>query len=231
EFMPFACVVEAEELREESIDTHARMLYQVANFTTKINLLNSLMADDEVFDKVVIFVNTRNTAENLIKRLQVKKEEVSLLPSLNEDELALEKLTIFKRNTEARILFIANEDYQEVDLKGVPFIFHFEVPENIDLFVKHVIRNADEEAIAITFATDIELPEIKKIEQILGKKIPVTPLPDDLIVYLPHNKTKEKTEIDESRGGAFHQKKESNNKTYNYGGGTKAKMTMKNKKR
>src|SRR5690606_1978683 len=57
EFMPFANVVEAEELGEEYIDTHDLMLYQVANFTTKINLLNSLMADDEVFDQVVIFVN------------------------------------------------------------------------------------------------------------------------------------------------------------------------------
>ncbi|WP_400262751.1 hypothetical protein ACFX5U_05820 [Sphingobacterium sp. SG20118] len=37
-------------------------------------------------------------------------------------------------------------------------------------------------------------------------------------------------ESNETRGGAFHQKKESNTKTYNYGAGKKARMTMKNKK-
>ncbi|ULT24496.1 hypothetical protein KUH03_36965 [Sphingobacterium sp. E70] len=41
--------------------------------------------------------------------------------------------------------------------------------------------------------------------------------------------TKEEQE-DSSRGGAFHQKKESNAKTFNYGGGEKAKMTMKLKR-
>ena len=230
-FMPYATVVEVEELGEEPIDTHELMLYHVTNFTTKINLLNKLMADEEVFDKVVVFVNTRTTAQNLINRLHVKYEEVSLLSPVNPDHAGLDELTTFKRNAAARILFIANEENEEVDLKDIPFIFHFEVPENKDVFVQHVLKNSDDQAIAITFATDIELPEIKRIEQSLGKKIPITPLPDDLIIYHPHNNTKEKTEIDETQGGAFHKKKESNSKTYNYGGGTKAKMTMKNKKR
>ena len=229
-FMPYAAVVEAEELGEESIDTHELMLYHVTNFTTKINLLNTLMADDEVFDKVVVFVNKRTTAQNLINRLHVKKEGVSLLDPLNQNEVDNDDLTKFKQNAEARILFIANEENEEVDLSGIPFIFHFEVPANKDVFVKHVLKNSDDEAIAITFATDIELPELNKIEQYLGKKIPVTPLPDDLIIYRSHSNSKEKNEADETQGGAFHKKKESNSKTYNYGGGTKAKMTMKNKK-
>lgn len=229
-FMPYATVVEAQELGEESIDTHELMLYHVTNFTTKINLLNTLMADDEVFDKVVIFVNKRTTAQNLINRLHVKKE-VYLLDPLNPNDLDTNDLTKFKQNADARILFIANEENEEVDLSGIPFIFHFEVPENKDVFVKHVLKTSDDEAIAITFATDLELPALNKIEQSLGKKIPVTPLPDDLIIYRSHSNPKEKNEADETGGGAFHKKKESNSKTYNYGGGTKAKMTMKNKKR
>src|SRR5690606_25802205 len=117
------------------------------------------------------------------------------------------------------------------DLGGIPFIFHFEMPENRDVFVQHVLKTSTNEAMAITFATDIELPELKKIEQSLGKKIPVMPLPDDLVIYRPSDNPKEKDEGNESEGGAFHKKKESNDKTYNYGAGTKAKMTMRNKKR
>src|SRR5690606_42072373 len=117
------------------------------------------------------------------------------------------------------------------NLSRLAFISQFQVPEDRAYFLRHIAKNPAEEVIAITFATDIELPEFKKIEQSLGQKVPVIPLPDDLIIYRPSNNPKEKTEVDESQGGAFHKKKASNSKTYNIGAGTKAKMTMKNKKR
>ncbi len=221
-FMPFATVIEVEELAENTIETHELMLYQVPNFTTKINLLNLLMNDDEVFDKVVVFVNSRLTAQKLGQSLHVKKGEVAV---------GIDDINDFKQIPECRIRIVANEDTNDIDLSGIPFIFHFEIPGNRADFLQHIVKTSNDEVIAITFATDIELPELKKIEQSLGKKIPVIPLPDDLIIYRPSSNPKEKNEVDESQGGAFHKKKESNSKTYNYGGGAKAKMTMKNKKR
>ncbi|OYD44124.1 RNA helicase [Sphingobacterium cellulitidis] len=231
DFMPFATVIEVEELGENNLDTHELMLYQVPNFTTKINLLNDLMSDEEVFDKVVVFVNTKHTAHNLLERLHAKKGVAAIYQPLFHDDYGIDDISIFRQKADCRILIIANEGLEAVDLDGIPFIFHFEVPENRDAFIQHVLKNGEEESIAITFATDIELPEIKKIEQSLGKKIPVMPLPEDLTIYQASAAAKDKVEIDESRGGAFHKKKESNSKTYNYGSGEKARMTRKNKKR
>jgi len=230
-FMPFATLVEVEELAEIAIETHELMLYQVPNFTTKINLLNDLMRDDDVFDKVVVFVNSHTTAQKLIQSLHVKKGEAAILKPINNNVFGIDDVNYFKQNPECRILLVVNEDENDIDLSGIPFIFHFEIPENREVFIRHVLKTSNDEAIAITFATDIELPELKKIEQSLGKKVPVIPLPEDLMIYHPSDSPKEKKVIDESQGGAFHKKKESNSKTYNYGGGTKAKMTMKNKKR
>lgn len=231
DFMPFATLIEVEELGEETAETHELMLYQVPNFTTKINLLNLLMRDDDVFNKVVVFVNSRLTAQKLSQNLHAKKGEVTVLHPLFHDDEGIDDIDDFKQIPECRILIIANEGTNDIDLSGVPFIFHFEIPENRDVFVKHIVKISNDEVIAITFATDIELPELKKIEQSLGKNIPVIPLPADLLIYHPSNNPKEKNEVDESRGGAFHKKKENNRKTSNYGGGVKAKMTMKNKKR
>lgn len=231
DFMPFATVIEVDELGQETADTHELLLYQVPNFTTKINLLNTLMRDHDVFDKVVVFVNSRLTAHNLIQRLHVPKGEAAILHPFFHDDLGFDDIHDFKQTPACRILLIANESSNDVDLGGIPFIFHFEMPENRDVFVQHVLKTSNNEAMAITFATDIELPELKKIEQSLGKKIPVMPLPDDLVIYRPSDNPKEKDERNESEGGAFHKKKESNDKTYNYGAGKKAKMTMRNKKR
>ncbi|WP_229738899.1 DEAD/DEAH box helicase [Parapedobacter pyrenivorans] len=231
DFMPFATLVEVEELGEKTTETHELMLYQVPNFTTKINLLNLLMRDDDVFDKVVVFVNTRLTAQKLSQSLHAKKGEVAVLLPMLHDDAGFDDINDFKKDPECRILIIANESSNDIDLSRIPFVFHFEIPENRDVFVQHIIKTSNDEVMAITFATDIELPELKKIEQSLGKKIPIMPTPDDLVIYQPSTNPKEKNEVDESKGGAFHKKKASNNKTYNYGGGVKAKMTMKNKKR
>lgn len=231
DFMPVATLIEVDDLGKKTAETHEMMLYHVPNFTTKINLLNNLMRDEEVFDKVVVFVNSRLTAQKLSESLHAKKGEVTVLHPFFHDDSGIDDINDFKQIPECRILIVANEGTKDIDLSGIPFIFHFEIPENRDVFVDHITKKADDEAIAITFATDIELPEVRKIEQSIGEKIPVMPLPDDLLIYRPSNNTKSKSEIDESQGGAFHKKKESNSKTYNYGGGTKAKMTMKNKKR
>jgi len=236
EFMPFPTLVEVDELSADEIDTHDLMLYQVPNFTTKINLLNNLMADEEVFEKVVVFANSRQTAQKLKERLQVKKGSAVLYQLYDEDNHRIDDIEIFKQNPDYRILLVANEDGHELNLSGIPFIFHIDIPEDKDIFVKHVLKsgsnNGQDEAIAITFSTDIELPELRKIEQALGKKIPVMDLPEDLLIYSPSNDGgKQKEEEDETRGGAFHKKKESNSKTYNYGSGVKAKMSKANKRR
>ncbi|WDF67483.1 DEAD/DEAH box helicase [Sphingobacterium oryzagri] len=231
DFMPFATLVEVEELAEETLETQELMLYQVPNFTTKINLLNDLMSDVEVFDKVVVFVNTRLTAHNLLQRLHVNKNEAAIYKPFFHEDTGIDDIEDFKQIPECRILLVANEGLTDIDLSGIPFIFHFEIPESSDAFVSHIVKKDASDAVAITFATDLELPELRKIEQALGKKIPVVPLPDDLIIYRPTDSPKEKEKVDESQGGAFHAKKESNSKTYNYGSGLKAKMTKKNKKR
>nr|WP_237249439.1 DEAD/DEAH box helicase [Sphingobacterium faecale] len=231
DFMSLATVVEVDELSGKTTDTHELMLYHVPNFTTKVNLLNLLMRDEEIFDKVVVFVNSRLTAQKLSQSLHAKKGEVTVLNPFFHDDAGIDNIDDFKQIPECRILIVANEGTTAIDLSGIPFIFHFEIPESGDVFMEHVAKTNEDDVIAITFATDLELPAVKKLEQSLGEKIPVVPLPDDLTIYRPSNAPRSKPEVDESQGGAFHRKKESNSKTYNYGGGAKAKMTKKNKKK
>ncbi|MFD1770809.1 DEAD/DEAH box helicase [Sphingobacterium suaedae] len=231
DFMPFATPIEVDELGESTMETHDLMLYQVPNFTTKINLLNLLMSDTDVFDKAVVFVNSRLTAHKLLGRLHVKKGEAAIYKPFFHEDAGIDNIHDFHQLSECRILLVANEGTEDMDLTNIPFIIHFELPEQQEVFAKHIQKTSDAESIAITFTTDIELPDLRKIEQVLGKKIPVTPLPDDLLIYWPSDTPKVKDKIDESQGGAFHKKKESNSKTYNYGSGVKAKMTKKNNKR
>jgi ATP-dependent RNA helicase RhlE len=239
QFLNFPTVIEVEDFGDTRAETVTQVLYHVPNYKTKINLLHALLRDDEVFEKVVVFVNSRLTAQKLTKSIASSREmEFSMLKPLHFDEDGFDDFEDFKESAEARVLVVANEGEGPLDLNGIPFIFHFEVPEEKETFLSRIIKNKEnpEEVVAITFATDMELVQVKKIEQSIGQKMELSELPDELLIE-KNNKPKGldknrivKTKTDEpAGGGAYHEKKESNTKNYNYGIGQKAKMTMKKK--
>ena len=239
-FMKQPAIVEVEEIGDTQLDTHPQVLYHVPNFGTKLNLLRLFMHDEELFTKTVVFVNTRPTAEKLYKTLQSRlNNSVALLNSWFFEWDSFAEVDDFKQNPNFRVLIVVNEDLEPISLHGVPFILHFELPADKETYVSRMINenlSADDETMAITFATDLELPMIRKIEQAIGQKIPVGDLPGDLIVEKERKKADEddkpvvKTKDTEPVAGeAFHQKKASNSKTYNYSSGEKAKMNKKKK--
>jgi len=231
-------LIEVDELENKSIDTLDLFLYQLPNFTTKINLLNYLLQDKEVFQKVIVFVNSKLTAQKLATSLfQERKEEIAILNPLFYDDFGYETTEDFMTNVQSRVLIIARENNTVLDdLANIPFILQFELPNEKEEFLNHVVKNKEnEDSVVLTFSTDLELPMVRKIEQAVGKRMEILELPEDLQIYNPSNDKKKKSAKEEQDdsfgGGAFHQKKESNAKTYNYGGGEKAKMTMKLKKK
>lgn len=236
DFMFMPATIEVEELSETKVETYPQLIYQVPNFRTKLNLLNLLLQDTEVFDKVVVFVNTRLTAQTLSKDLfDGKAEDIFVYKPLFFDEAGFESLEAFKVNEKARVLIVANENYEETSLTNIPFITHFELPEDKMLYINRVIKKDEVDLVALNFITDLELPQLRKIEQAIGHKLEEAELPEDLKIDDMGKATKQKTkrakelerqqaEEEAFRNAAFQQKKESNAKTTNYSSGEKAKM-------
>ncbi|RDC57651.1 ATP-dependent helicase [Pedobacter chinensis] len=229
-----AATIEVDEISEQQAEVYQQMLYQVPNFRTKLNLLTLLLDDKEVFDKVLVFVNTRLTAQTVYKNFNNKTEsEVSIYRPLFFDDFGFDNIDDFKEDPEARVLIVANENLGDLDIHGIPFILHLELPEQKEILIQRIIKHGDDDVVSITFSTDIELIEVKKIEQAIGQRMEIMELPEDLkIVDVAPKPKKKKVEDDEDteRGAAFHEKKASNLKNYNYSAGTKAKMTYKKKK-
>lgn len=236
-FMKLPTTIEVEDLGESQTETQPQLLYHVPNFRTKLNLLNLLLKDVEVFDKVVVFVNTRLTAQTLAKDLfDGKADDIFVYKPLFFDEAGFDAIEDFKAVDEARVLIVANEGLQTTDLSGIPFIFHFELPVQKETYLNRVIKQGDEEVVAITFTTDLELPQVRKIEQAIGKKIEIADLPADLLIEDVTKATANKVKLakaqaeeDAFQDAAFHKKKESNAKTSNFGIGQKAIMNKKKK--
>lgn len=235
-FMKQPSTVEVEEIGEPQFDTHAQILYLLPNFGTKVNLLNLFMQDEDLFTKVVLFVNTRPTAEKLYKTLHNGKRTVALLNPWFFEMDGFTSLPDFK-NASTRVLIVVNDAEQKLDLDNIPFLIHFELPVKKETYIDRIINDSpdvENEIMAITFATDLELSAVKKIEQATGQKIPLGELPEDLIVEKERTSAgvaekKAAKAVGDVGGGAFHEKKASNAKTYNLKASEKAKMNNKKK--
>lgn len=227
-------VVEVDEDVKASTETYPQILYPVVNFRTKINLLNLLLQDGVKYPKVTVFVNTRLTAEKLYKSLTpALRDEAAVYNPIFFETRGLHDIVDFLEAEDVRILILANELLGPLSVDQIPVIIHFELPEEKEMFVPRIIKQADseEEVKAISFATDIELTMVKKIEHAIGSKFLVMNLPDGLIIdkEVKGNKVKKVTQENSfnSHGGAFHEKKDSNNKDYNYSSKAKARMNKK----
>ncbi len=239
-FMHLPAIIEIDEIGETVIETYPQVLYLVPNFGTKLNLLSFFMQDDEVFTKTVIFVNTRQTAEKVYRSLQNRhKKTVALLNSTSIEINGLDSTDDFKTSPSVKILIIANDTVEEINLDGIPCILHFELPEEKETYIFRVATNNISEAdetLAITFATDLELSLVKKIELAIGQKIPLGDVPEGVIIEKDKKEAEAETKPSKKGkedvplvGAAFHEKKASNAKNYNYSSGQKAKMNKKKK--
>jgi superfamily II DNA/RNA helicase len=234
-FMRQPATIEVEEASETPLITYPQVLYHVPNFGTKQNLLNLFMQDDELFTQTAVIVNSRNNAEKIYKSLNRRiQEAVAYLNGWQYELKSFKSVDEFKADDTARVLIITNEDNVEVDLSGIPFIIHFDLPAEKETFISRIINhhpNSDDETLAITFATDMELSFIKKIEQATGKKTPIAALPDELVIEKDATAKKAakegKPEPTPTGGQAFHEKKAANAKTYNFSSSKKAKMNKK----
>ncbi|WP_242691476.1 DEAD/DEAH box helicase [Desertivirga arenae] len=236
-FMRDPAFIEVDELSENSTETLDQILYHVPNFKTKQNLLQLLLEDEEVFTKAIVFVNTRLSAEKVYQSLHKKvKQQTAVLNPISFESTGFSDVEEFEASEDHRILIVADELKAEIPVELFPFIIHVELPQEKEVYISRVIKPEDSEqdTMAITFTTDLELGTVRKIEQAIGKKIETSPLPDDLLIVqnFDSNKGKSKTKLQptqEPRGEAFHEKKASNAKDYNLGAGVKAKMTKKKK--
>ena len=142
------------------------------------------------------------------------------------------------KNAATRVLIVVNDAEQQLELADIPFLIHFELPVEKETYINRIINNSPDvetETMAITFATDLELSAVKKIEQATGQKMPLADLPEDLLIEKERSAdaaekkaTKAKAD-DDAPGAAFHEKKASNAKNYNLKASEKAKMNKKKK--
>ncbi len=244
-FMLYPTTIEVDLDSLAVLDTVPLNLYKLPNYKTKLNLINLMMRDYDIYKKVVVFSNTKSTSDKLMRSLEKRIEGAVAIYNPSFGQFGVTSFEAFIQNAALRVLLISNEDEVLVNFDEVGHVLHFELPLERNTFIERVERKQVDEypnLLAITYATDIELSMVRKIELGVGHNMEIMDLPVDLIIEgnrfdkvedgVTVKKKKTTTSVEEYiPGAAFHAKKESNLKDFNYNYKDKRKMAGKKSKR
>lgn len=216
EFLEFPEKVEVTP-QSSTVDTITQSLYLIPNFKSKINMLDYLLAKEEL-TRVIIFVKTKANADNIFKFIDRKiTKSVRVIHGNKAQNTRLNSIDAFK-NGDIKILVATDVAARGLDVSMVSHVINFDVPLIYEDYVHRIGRTgrAENTGIAITFANQAEEYHVKQIEKLIDKKVTVEPVPLEVeIEKTPFVEQQEqlreidfrKKKLDPSYKGAFHDKK------------------------
>lgn len=198
--------------------------YEVPNFYTKVNLLELLLGRDPEMTKVLIFVATKQLADQLHEQLAAKfPGRTGVIHSNKDQNHRFNTVSKFKSG-EYHFVIATDIIARGLDVAEVSHVINFDIPEVPENYIHRIGRTgrADRKGIAISFITEKEKTFQAGIETLMNYTIPIDPLMDDLVIsdiLTEEEKPKVYTKAiplnipkPEFAGGAFHEKSEKNKK-------------------
>ena len=198
--------------------------YEVANFNTKVNLLELLLTTNEAMAKVLVFAATKQLADQLYEQMEIKfPGTVGVIHSNKEQNYRFNTVKQFKEGN-FRLIIATDIVARGIDIAEVSHVINFDVPDVPENYIHRIGRTgrADKEGIAITFITEKEKLQLTAIESLMKYKVPIAALPGNLIIsdeLTEDEKPKIFMKTDaikvakkEDAGPAFHEKSAKNSK-------------------
>lgn len=143
----------------------------------KMSILKTLLKEHK--GTVLVFSRTRHGARKLSRALRSRGHETA---ELHADRTLVQRrsaLDGFKRGR-YRILVATDIAARGIDVKDIGLVVNYDVPNNPEDYVHRIGRTgrAGASGIAVTLATPDQHTEIKGIEKLLRKQIPMSDLSD-----------------------------------------------------
>jgi ATP-dependent RNA helicase RhlE len=157
----------------------SQVVYPVPNLKTKINLLEHFLTDS-TFNRVIVFCKTKNNATNIFKYLSRKhgEENVRVIHGNKDQNTRINAFKAFREGL-IRILITTDVAARGIDVTDVSHVVNFDVPLVYEDYIHRIGRTgrALRKGDSITFCTPADEYHVKKIQKLIGQKIPVQPLP------------------------------------------------------
>ena len=197
---------------------------RVPNFATKINLLKFLVHSHPEFAKVLLFVSTKQLADDVFERLPEDIAAFTGVIHANKSQnFRFEQLRRFNQG-DCRVLIATDLVARGLDFDDVTHVVNFDIPTEPENYMHRIGRTGRiaKKGVAITFLTPRDAEARLDVENLMGQKIPLMAMPDDVQIsdqissYDQDEVTMKNVLVRLPKrpqgGGAFHEKSDKNKK-------------------
>ncbi len=156
--------------RMAPVSTVSHRLYPVTRKLKKPLLLELLKRNGT--GRVLIFTRTKHQAKNLSRQLAQKQYRVSALQGNMTQNRRQEAIDGF-RSGKYELLVATDIAARGIDVAEVTHVINFDMPDTADAYTHRIGRTgrATKTGDALTFAVEEDAPIVRRIEQVLGKRI------------------------------------------------------------
>lgn len=217
EFLEFPTRIEVQA-ESTPADTISQFFYKVLSKRTKVNLLEHLLADEDRFKRVIVFVNTKENADYLFSFASRKLQGGAVVIHSNKSQSnRSNSLEAFEKG-EKRILVTTNVSSRGLDIDSVSHVINFDVPNVVEDYVHRIGRtgraykvgesislaNRAEEMFIERYSNKMKF-DIKEIP--FPKEVTICELTREELIEIEREVDKIKRKEDPDFKGAFHEKK------------------------
>lgn len=146
----------------------------------KIKLVSRILKEGD-YKSVIIFSSTKDK----VKRLEGELRRVGIEAKSFHSDLEQEAREVLMQAFKAkRVNVLVGTDVlsRGIDVEGIELVLNFDVPPDPEDYVHRIGRTARAErtGTAITFVNEADQRRFASIERLLGRKVEVVPLPEEL---------------------------------------------------
>jgi len=143
----------------------------------KMRLLDSMLQEYKS-DKILIFSRTKHGAKRIardIRNMNHTATEIHGNRSLAQRKAALEGF----KNGKFRIMVATDIAARGIDVKNISLVINFDLPDDSENYVHRIGRTgrAGQKGKAVSFVTPSQKADIRKVERLIRKSLPVLSLP------------------------------------------------------
>ena len=159
--------------RSSAAETVDQYLYHIEG-NRKARLLRELLEDQEI-TRAIVFVRTKLSADRVANKLYKDAGIRAEAFHSNKTQAARVKIMRGFKNGRTRALIATDIAARGIDVDDISHVINYDLPDEEENYIHRIGRTgrAGASGIAISFCNKKQKPNLKSIQKLLGKKIPV----------------------------------------------------------
>ncbi len=141
----------------------------------KQSLLQDILTGTDV-DSAIVFTRTKRGANVVAERLQNSGIKAAAIHG-NKSQAARQRALEAFKSKSIRVLVATDLAARGIDVDGVTHVINFDLPNEPESYVHRIGRTgrAGANGIALSFCSSAEREDLRAIEKLIGKKVPLAP--------------------------------------------------------